>query len=225
MLHNDVIAKDVEELYLLFYGFPQDMLMAGVDTSSTALEWAMSELLRNPHTLARAQQEVDSVVGRNRLVKESDLASCDYLQCVIKETFRLHPPGPLLSPRESREDCTVGEYFIPRKARVLINVWAIGRDESIWEDANKFRPERFIGKDIDVRGQNFELLPFGSGRRGCPGISAGLRVVELALAQLVHCYDWSVEGEEVKMEESFGLTVPRRYHLFARPDCRLTTSN
>ncbi|GLJ31808.1 hypothetical protein SUGI_0639800 [Cryptomeria japonica] len=176
-------------------GIILDMLDAGIETSSTTIEWAMSELLKNRATLDRAQKEIESAIGRDRLVKESDVMSFDYLQCVVKETFRLHPPFPLLIPHESMEGCSVGGYFIPPKTRLYVNVWAIGRAENVWEDAHQFKPERFMGCNKDVRGQDFDLLPFGTGRRGCPGISMGLSVVELALAQLLHCFDWSVQGE------------------------------
>nr|ATG29934.1 CYP750C21 [Taxus chinensis] len=199
-----------------------DMLNAGIETSSTTVEWAMSEVLGNPHILVRAQQEIESVVGRDRKVKEDDVASFDYLRCIVKETFRLHPPFPLLIPHESMEGCNVGDYYVPPKTRVFINVWAMGRDGSIWEDPYEFNPERFMGKgnSKDVRGQDFDLLPFGTGRRGCPGILMGLSVVELALAQLLHCFHWSVEGK-VNMDEIFGLTVPRKFPLLARPASKL----
>ncbi|XP_057843431.2 cytochrome P450 750A1-like [Cryptomeria japonica] len=198
-----------------------DMLNAGTETSVTLVKWAMSELLKNPATPARVQQEMESVVGRDRRVKESDVMSFEFLRCVVKETLRLHPPAPLLL-NESMESSGAGGYFIPPKTRVFVNVWAIGRDENVWKDAHQFKPERFMGCNKDVRGQDFDLLPFGAGRRGCPGISMGLSVSELALAQLIHCFDWSVEGE-VDMEEEFGLTFPRKNPLFACPKWRLTT--
>uniref|UniRef100_A0A0D6QZV0 Cytochrome P450 n=1 Tax=Araucaria cunninghamii TaxID=56994 RepID=A0A0D6QZV0_ARACU len=200
-----------------------DLLNAGTETSSTTVTWAMSELMRKPLSLARAQAELETVVGRHRSVKESDVASCEYLRCVVKETFRLHPPFPLLFYHESTEGCSVSGYYFPPKTRLIVNLWAIGRHESVWEDAEEFKPERFIGKDIDVRGMDFELLPFGAGRRGCPGILAGLTNVELGLAQLLHCFDWTVEGE-VNMEEVSGLTVPRKFPLLVRPGWRLTST-
>ncbi|GLJ45526.1 hypothetical protein SUGI_0958470 [Cryptomeria japonica] len=199
-----------------------DMLSAGVDTSATTVEWAMTELLRNPQIMARAQEEIELKVGRDRIVKESDLASLDYLRCVVKETLRLHPPGPLLVPHESTQGCNVGRYYIPPKTRLLVNVWAIGRDESVWEDPLEFKPERFIGSSIDVKGHHFELLSFGAGRRGCPGISLGLSVVYLVLAQLIHCFHWSVEGD-LDRDEVFGLTLPKKFPLSALPSWRLTT--
>ncbi|GLJ31856.1 hypothetical protein SUGI_0640980 [Cryptomeria japonica] len=199
-----------------------DMLNAGMETSVTLIEWAMSELLRNPATLARAQQEIESAVSRERRVKESDVISFEYLRCVVKETLRLHPPVPLLVPHESMEGCSVEGYFIPPKTRLFVNVWTIGRDENVWVDAHQFKPERFMGSNKDVKGQDFDLLPFGTGRRGCPGISMGLSISELALAQLIHCFDWTVEGE-VDVEEQFGITVPRKNPLFACPKWRLTS--
>eukprot|EP01018_Ginkgo_biloba_P005270 Gb_32735 [translate_table: standard] len=202
-----------------------DMLLGGLETSSTTLEWTLSELLRNPHVMKKAQQELESVVGKNRRVKESDLSHLKYLRCVVKETLRLHPAGPLMVPHESMEDCTVGEYHIPAKTRLIVNVWAIGRDPSEWEDPLAFRPERFIERDIDVTGQNFAIIPFGSGRRGCPGSSLGLVIVELAVAQLLHCFEWSLNDEydpaDLNMSESFQLSIPRQHPLYALPTFRL----
>eukprot|EP01018_Ginkgo_biloba_P005300 Gb_04398 [translate_table: standard] len=200
-----------------------DMLVAGIETTATTLEWALSELLRNPHVMKKAQKELESVVGMNRRIKESDLSDLIYLQCVVKETLRLYPPAGLMLPHQSTEGCTVGGYHIPGKTRLMVNVWAIGRDPAVWEDPLAFRPERFIGRDIDVQGQNFELIPFGSGRRGCPGLSLGFGMVEFALAQILHFFDWSVEGDpaELNMSEVFGLTMPRKFELYALPVSRL----
>ncbi|GLJ31836.1 hypothetical protein SUGI_0640600 [Cryptomeria japonica] len=199
-----------------------DILNGGMETAVTVLDWAMSELLRNPETLARAQLEIESAVGRDRRVKESDVMSFEYLRCAVKETLRLHPPAPLLIPHESMEECSVGEYFIPQKTRVFVNVWAIGRDENVWKDAHQFKPERFMGINKDLRGQDFDFLPFGAGRRGCPGISMGISITELVLAQLLHCFDWTVKGD-IDMVEEFGITVSRKNPLFACPKWRLTT--
>ncbi|XP_057819505.2 cytochrome P450 71AU50 [Cryptomeria japonica] len=200
-----------------------DMLSAGVETSATTIEWAMTEMLRNPQVMERAQQEIELEVGRDRIVRESDLVNLDYLRCVVKETFRLHPPAPLLIPHESTQGCNVGGYYIPPKTRLLVNVWAIGRDESVWEDPLEFKPERFIGSSIDVKGHHFEMLSFGTGRRQCPGIAMGLSVVHLAVAQLIHCFHWSVEGD-LDRDEECGLTVPRKFPIFALPSWRLTTN-
>ena len=179
------------------------------------IEWAMSELLRNPDALAKATEELDRVIGRERLVTEGDIPNLLYIEAIVKETTRLHPVTPLLSPRISREDASVDSYDIPAGTLVFVNVWAIGRDPAVWgDDADEFRPERFVGSSVDVKGQDFELLPFGSGRRMCPGIDLGLKMVQVVLANLVHGFAWRLPDgmakEELSMEEKFGLTMPTR---------------
>ncbi|KAL1567985.1 cytochrome P450 71AU50-like [Salvia divinorum] len=202
-----------------------DMIVGGMDTSSTALEWAMSELMKHPTVMKKLQQEVESVVGLNQMVEESHLDKLKYLDCVVKETLRLHPVGPLLIPHESMEDCEVGGFHVPKKARLLVNAWAIGRDLDVWSDPDSFTPERFIGSEIDLRGHHFELLPFGAGRRGCPGMQLGLTVVKLVLAQLVHCFDWELPDgmmeSDVDMTEKFGLVKARVKPLVVVPTYRL----
>lgn len=200
-----------------------------MDTSATAIEWALAELVKNPRIMRKVQEELEKVVGMERKVEESDLESLEYLDMVIKETFRLHPVAPLLLPHESLEDCTINGFHIPQKSRVMINIYAIGRDPDVWTDAESFLPERFIGSGIDLRGLDFRLIPFGSGRRGCPGMQLGLTVVRLVLAQLVHCFDWELpdgmKPSELDMTEEFGLTVPRAKHLVAVPTYRLSPFN
>jgi cytochrome P450 len=201
------------------------MLVGSMDTSATVIEWALSELMKHPPIMKKVQKELKGVVGLERMVEESDLDSLEYLDMVLKETFRLHPIAPLLLPHEAMEDCTVNGFHIPQKSKVIINIWAIGRDPSVWRDAEKFFPERFVGSDIDVRGRDFQLIPFGSGRRGCPGMQLGLTVVRLVVAQLVHCFDWELPDNmlpnELDMTEEFGVTTPRAQHLLAIPSYRL----
>jgi cytochrome P450 len=201
------------------------MLAASMDTSATVIEWAMSELMKHPPVMKKVQKELKDVVGLERMVEESDLDSLEYLDMVLKENLRLHPVAPLLLPHEAMEDCTVNGFHIPQKSKVIINIWAIGRDPSVWRDAEKFFPERFVGSDIDVRGRDFQLIPFGSGRRGCPGMQLGLTVVRLVVAQLVHCFDWELPDNmlpnELDMTEEFGVTTPRAQHLLAIPSYRL----
>ncbi|XP_027924884.1 cytochrome P450 CYP736A12-like [Vigna unguiculata] len=201
------------------------MITATFDTSSTTIEWAMSQLLRHPCEMKRLQQELQRVVGMNRHVEENDLEKLSYLNMVVKETLRLHLVGPLLAPHECREDVTVDGYFIKKKTRVITNVWAIGRDPKVWEKAENFYPTRFENSNIDVRGMDFRILPFESGRRGCPGIHLGLTMVSLVLAELVHCFDWvlplDMSCDELDMEEIFGLTTPRKKHLLIKPVYRL----
>lgn len=202
-----------------------DMLIGSMDTSATVIEWVLSELMKNPQEMKKVQKELEDVVGMERMVEESDLDSLEYMYMVLKETFRLHPIVPLLLPHEAIEDCTVNGFHIPKKSRVMINVWAIGRDPSVWTDAEKFDPGRFVERNIDVRGHDFQLIPFGSGRRGCPGMQLGLTLVRLVVAQIVHCFDWELPDKmlpsELDMTEEFGVTTSRAKHLLAIPTYRL----
>ncbi|CAO2205806.1 unnamed protein product [Urochloa humidicola] len=203
-----------------------ELITGGTDTSSVTVEWAMSELLRKPQVLAKATEELDRVIGRDRLVTEGDIPNLPYLEAVVKESMRLHPVVPMLVPRVSREDTSVGGYDIPKGTRVLVNTWAIGRDPAVWGDAaEEFRPERFVGSEVDVKGQHLELLPFGSGRRMCPAHNLGLRMVQLVLANLLHGFKWrlpdGVVPEKLSMEEKFGISVSRLDQLKAIPEPRL----
>nr|XP_029152990.1 cytochrome P450 CYP736A12 isoform X2 [Arachis hypogaea] len=202
-----------------------DMMLASTDTSAAAIEWALSELIKHPRVTKNLQMELESVVGIKRVVEESDLDKLEYLDMVIKETIRIHPVGPLLIPHQSMEDCNVGDFFIPKKSRVIINAWAIMRDPSAWIKPEEFWPERFERIDVDFRGRNFRFIPFGSGRRGCPGLQLALTIVRLVVAQLVHCFDWKLPNNllpsELDMSEEFGLSMPRANHLFAIPSYRL----
>ncbi|CAN6270159.1 unnamed protein product [Urochloa humidicola] len=209
-------------------GFILDTLGAGTDTSAVTIEWALSELLKHPKALAMAAEELDRVVGHDHLPTEGDVPSLPFLQAVIKESMRLHPATPLLAPRRCRRDVSVGGYTIPAGAGVAINAWAIGRDPSVWEAPDEFRPERFLGctgRAVDVKGQDFKLLPFGFGRRMCPGMGLGLRMVQLTLASLIHAFDWrlpdGVTVEELSMEETLRFTMPRLVPLEAVPEPKL----
>jgi len=193
------------------------MFNAGTDTSATTLLWTMTELVRNPAMMRKAQEEVREAAKGKSQVEETDLLGLIYLRSVIKEALRLHPPLPLLVPRETIEDCKIRGYEVPRGTTVFINVTAISTDPKSWENPEEFRPERFLNSSIDFKGQNYEFLPFGSGRRGCPGINFGVVIVELALANLLHRFDWKLpEGmsiEDVDMEEAYGLTTRKRTPL------------
>nr|GMC57776.1 cytochrome P450 CYP736A12-like [Ipomoea batatas] len=202
-----------------------DMLAGSIDTTSCAIDWIMVELLRNPQVLKKVQQELESKVGLYRMVDESDLDDLNYLEMVMKESFRLHPPGPLLIPHEAREDSTIDGFHIPKKARIIVNAWSIGRDPNVWVEPEKFMPERFEGCNIDYRGRNFEFIPFSSGRRSCPGLQLAITMVKMVVAQLVHCFDWELSNgmspEKLDMTEEFGLVMPRAKHLIAVPHYRL----
>ncbi|XVF54584.1 hypothetical protein PTKIN_Ptkin05aG0193000 [Pterospermum kingtungense] len=194
-----------------------DMFGAGSDTTYTVLEWAMTELLRHPKIMKELQKEVRQVSGEKSNISEDDLDKMNYLKAVIKETLRLHTPVPLLIPRISTKDVKIMGYDIAKGTQVLINAWAIGRDPKSWEKPEEFIPERFLNNSIDYKGHDFELIPFGSGRRICPGILFGMRISELFLAKLVHKFDWSLPGganlEDLDTTESYGLTAHRKYPL------------
>lgn len=199
----------------------QDIFSAGSETSSTAVKWAMAEMLRNPRILKEAQAEVRRVFDRKGNVDEAGIHQLNYLKLVIKETLRLHPSAPLLLPRETRESCKINGYEIPLKTRVLVNAWAIGRDPRYWSDPETFYPERFLNKSIDFRGADFEYIPFGAGRRICPGITFALPNIELPLAQLLYHFDWKLPNEmkpeDLDMTEAFGVTVAMKKDLMLIP--------
>ncbi|XP_015641770.1 dolabradiene monooxygenase [Oryza sativa Japonica Group] len=221
--------------------FPVDMLAikqvifdifgAGSETSATTLEWVMAELIRNPKAMRKATAEVRRAFAADGVVLESALGKLHYMHLVIRETFRLHTPLPLLLPRECREPCRVLGYDVPRGTQVLVNVWAIGRDERYWPGGSpeEFRPERFEDGEaaaaVDFRGADFELLPFGAGRRMCPGLAFGLANVELALASLLFHFDWEApdvaDPAEFDMTEGFGITARRKADLPLRPTLRV----
>lgn len=197
-------------------GIIVDLFVAGSITTSTLLEWAMAELIRNPKVMARAQAEVREVLKGKGHVEESDLNKLNYLKAIIKESFRLHPPVPLI-PREATKECKINGYKIPVNSRILINVMAIGRDPNYWADPEKFEPERFLESPVDFLGTNFELLPFGSGKRSCPGIAFASASIGFILAALLYHFDWQLpEGEameELDMTEAFAATVTRMHNL------------
>ncbi|XP_030532134.1 cytochrome P450 81E8-like [Rhodamnia argentea] len=184
------------------------MLVAGTDTSSLTLEWAMANLLNNPDKLEKAQAEIDSVVGHDRQMEESDVSKLSYLQCIIFETLRLSTTVPLLLPHESSADCTLGDYLVPRGTIVLVNAWAIHRDPELWEDPRTFKPERFEGGNGEKHQKL--VLPFGLGRRACPGAPLAQRVMGLTLGLLLQCFDWKRVSEgEIDMTEGKGVTMPK----------------
>ncbi|KAL1546910.1 cytochrome P450 81Q32-like [Salvia divinorum] len=197
-------------------GMVQVMLTAGTATSASTMEWAMSLLLNNPDALIKAQAEIDRQIGDTRLVDDSDLPHLPYLQAVIKETLRLCPGSPMLVPHESSASCTVGGYRVPSRTMLLVNMWAIQRDPKMWEDPMKFKPERFIDLEGNREG-SFAMMPFGYGRRGCPGESMALRVVGLVLASLIQCFEWvRLDREMVDMAEASGLAMSKAQPLAAR---------
>ncbi|XP_072079214.1 cytochrome P450 71D10-like [Arachis hypogaea] len=199
-----------------------DMFAGGGETSSAVVEWAMAEMIKKPSVMERAQSEVRRVYGSKWYVDESELHQLTYLKSIIKETLRLHPSVPLLVPRENKEPCQINGYQIPANSRIVINAWAIGRDPTYWVDAMEFKPEMFVDNySIDNRGTNFEFIPFGGGRRMCPGIAFATPNMELSLAQFLYHFDWKlpngIKNDELDMTELFGNTVRKKNDLCLIP--------
>lgn len=194
--------------------------MAGIDTSSINVDWAMAELIKNPSTMKKAQDEVREVFNRIGKINENDINEMKFLKAMIKETLRLHPPSPLLL-RECGENCMIKGFEIPVKTRVIINAWALGRDPNYWNEPEKFNPERFIDSTIEYKENDFEYLPFGSGRRSCAGPSFGLANVELPLAILLYHFNWKLPNgmkhKDLDMTENFGITIGRKEDLYLIP--------
>lgn len=186
-----------------------DVFVAGTDTTSNTLEWGMTEVLLKPYIMAKAKEELEAVIGKGKIVEEKDLSRLPYLSCIVKETLRIHPPIPLLIPRKVVNQVTLNDYIIPKDTQVLVNAWAIGRDPSIWEDSLEFKPERFQDSRLDVRGQDFELIPFGGGRRICPGLPLAIRMIPMMLGSLLNTFDWNLDTENLDMTERFGITLQK----------------
>lgn len=187
------------------------MLLAGTDTSSVTLEWAMSSLLNHPEIMKMAKNELDTHIGQERLVDEPDISKLPYLQSIVYETLRLHAAAPLLVPHLSSEDFTLGGYNIPQNTILMVNAWVIHRDPNLWSDPTCFKPERF-----EKEGEVNKLLSFGLGRRACPGESLAQRTVGLTLGLLIQCFEWKRIGEEkIDMVEAKGITVGKKISLKA----------
>ncbi|KAG0488360.1 hypothetical protein HPP92_007171 [Vanilla planifolia] len=197
------------------------MIAAGTDTSFAVLDWTMSELVRNPNLMRKTQEEIRIIANGEATVREEHLSKMHYLKAVIKEVLRLHPPSPLLAPREAIRDCQIHGYEIPRKTRVLINAWAISRDRESWENPEEFRPERFLECPIDYKGNNFEYTPFGAGRRMCPGMQFATATIELVLANVLCFFDWKLPDglreDDMDMTEGEGITCLRKQRLLLVP--------
>ncbi|KAI3874403.1 hypothetical protein MKW92_047458 [Papaver armeniacum] len=229
-----------EEKEDLFFGYTRDtvikgtclnLILAASDTTSVTLTWALSRVLTNPSVLKKAQDELDTKVGKERNVQGQDIDDLVYLQAIVKETLRLYPPGPLSVPHQATEDCIVGGYEVKAGTRLLVNLWKLQRDPRVWSNPLEFKPERFLPQPaggfggemayIDFRGQHYEYTPFGSGRRICPGIDFGLQTLHMALARLLHAFDFDTgRGFVIDMAEGPGLTMPKvtplEVHLIPR---------
>ncbi|KAM3237418.1 hypothetical protein T459_13046 [Capsicum annuum] len=179
------------------------LLIAGTETTSTTIQWAIRLLLAHPEPFHKLRAEIDSKVGNERLLNESDFTYLPYLHCVINEALRLYPPVPLLLPHYSLEDCTVGGYDVPKHTILMVNAWAIHRDPKLWDEPEKFKPERFEGMEGENEGFKYKFIPFGMGRRACPGAAMGIRTVSLVLGSLIQCFDWKSSEENYNMDECY----------------------
>ena len=192
----------------------QDMFAGGTDSTSVVLEWLMAELVRNPTTIKKAHEEVRRVIGKKPRIEMDDISRLDYLKCVIKEVFRLHPPAPLLVHRETSRSIEIGGYHVPAKIRVFISAWSIQKDPSLWDKPEEFLPERFENNPIDFKGHDFELIPFGCGRRSCPGLPFGVASIKYITANLLYWFDWKLPAgnlpEDLDVSEDYGFLVRKK---------------
>ncbi|XP_059627536.1 probable (S)-N-methylcoclaurine 3'-hydroxylase isozyme 2 [Cornus florida] len=215
LLGMGLTNEQINPLLLLF--------SAGIESTSATTEWALTELLRNQETMEKLRNELTTVVGDDT-IRESNLSDLPYLEACVKETLRLHPPGPLLLPHRAVQECEVMGYTIPKDSHVLVNMWAIARDPTIWDDPSSFKPERFLKSGLNYMGINFEYIPFGSGRRMCPGLPLASRVVPLLVASLVHHFDWFLPGNvkpsEIDMNEILDVTMLKKDPMYLIPKIR-----
>lgn len=204
-----------------------DVFVGGIDTTTTVLEWEMTELLRHPKVMKKLQAEIRKVAKNKPRVTEDDLEKMPYLKAVVKETLRLYPPIPIPFPRVASEDVKVIGYDISAGTIVILNLWAIGRNPNSWDKPEEFYPERFLNSTLDYMGNDYEFIPFGSGRRRCPGINFAIANNEIVLANLLHKFDWKlpegVRGEDLDMNEIVGLAIHRKVHLLAVPTLAIST--
>ncbi|KAF3626092.1 Cytochrome [Capsicum annuum] len=210
----DLTLEDIKAILM-------NVLLAGSDTSAAAIIWAMTTLIKNPKVMKKVQEEIRRSVGKkDGILNEDDIQNLPYFKAVIKESFRLYPSVPLLIPRESMEKSTLEGYEIQTGTIIHVNAWAIARDPEIWENPEKFIPERFLNNNIDFKGQDFEFIPFGAGRRGCPGIALGVASMELASSNLLYAFDWELprgmKKEDINTDAKRGLTTHKKNDLCLR---------
>ncbi|KAK9070138.1 hypothetical protein SSX86_010538 [Deinandra increscens subsp. villosa] len=209
LLENNFTTSQINILVL-------ELFIAGTDTVVTTIEWAMAELIKNKEIMHKVQEELKHEFNPNNIIK-SDLSKLTYFNACIKETLRLHPVVPVLIPRRAIEACEVMNYTIPQNAQVWVNVWAISHDPKVWEDPNTFKPERFLGSNIDFTGHDYEFIPFGGGRRMCPGLPSGVKSLQTILAPLILGYNWALpngdDPTKLDMTEKFGVTLQKEKPL------------
>ncbi|KAL8503643.1 hypothetical protein ACS0TY_022394 [Phlomoides rotata] len=205
-----------------------DIIIGGTDTTATTVEWVMADLLSNPGAMTKVQQELTDIVGEHNIVEESHLSNLVYLDAVVKESFRMHPPLPLIVPRVPSKSTTLGGFLIPKGTKVFLNMWSVCMDPQLWKEPSKFVPDRFLNEhaDIEYIGNNYQYLPFGSGRRVCPGLILADRMVMYLLATLLHSFEWRLpDGQGVDLSGKFGIVMRKSTPLYAIPYKRLSDLN
>ncbi|KAG0500724.1 hypothetical protein HPP92_000796 [Vanilla planifolia] len=194
-----------------------EMIFRGTDTVAILLEWTIARMVLHPEVQTKAQAEIDVVVGNYRTVTDYDIQHLPYLQAIVKETLRMHPPGPLLSwARLAVHDVYVGDHLVPAGTTAMVNMWAITHDRSIWAEAERFKPERFLAEDVNILGSDLRLAPFGAGRRVCPGKAMALATVHLWLARLLHNFRWLSAGDGVDLSERLKMSLELKNPLVCR---------
>ena len=195
----------------------QDLFIGGTDTTAAMIVWVITELMRNPSAMEKVQKEIRSVSQNKSYIEEDELVNLQYFKAVLKETFRMHPPLPLLIPRESIKRSTIDGYDILPKTTISINLWALGRNPESWTDPNLFIPERFLGSSQNFLGLDFDMIPFGAGKRICPGINFGVVNLELVLANLLHFFNWKLpmglNKEDIDTDVQLGITMHKKNPL------------
>ncbi|KAF5478434.1 hypothetical protein F2P56_004994 [Juglans regia] len=205
-----------------------DIVIGASDTTTTMSEWVMARLLKHPEIMRKVTEELTEIVGLDNLVEESHLPKLHYLEAVIKEALRLHPPGPFLLLRTPSESSIIGGYHVPKGSSIFLHIWAIQRDTKYWDNPLEFKPERFLNNAygrFDYSGNNFKYLPFGSGRRICAGLALGERTLKYILASLLHSYEWKLpQGSEIEFSDTFGVITKKKNPTIAIPTPRLSKS-
>ncbi|CAA0384423.1 unnamed protein product [Arabidopsis thaliana] len=222
MINKPTKADSFKVTYDHLKGVMSDIFLAGVNGGANTMIWTLTELSRHPRVMKKLQEEIRAMLGPNKeRITEEDLEKVEYLKLVMVETFRLHPPAPLLLPRLTMSDIKIQGYNIPKNTMIQINTYAIGRDPKYWKQPGEFIPERFLDSPIDYKGQHFELLPFGAGRRICPGMATRITMVELGLLNLLYFFDWSLPNgmtiEDIDMEEDGGFAIAKKVPLVLIP--------
>ncbi|KAI3731911.1 hypothetical protein L1987_63103 [Smallanthus sonchifolius] len=210
---NEKSSITIDDIRSLIF----DLFLAGTDTTSSTLEWAMAELIHNPEKMSKARSELMDIIGKeNGSVEESDISILPYLQAVVKETLRLHPPVTFLVPHKAITDVEIQGYKVAKDSQILCNLWVMGQDPDVWSNPQRFEPERFLETGIDYKGHDFELIPFGAGRRMCPGLPLAHRLLHVMLGSLIYKFDWKIEGgmrpQDLDMSDKFGFTLHKKTH-------------